>query len=68
MNMKTWAKAAAVRAIKTFCQTAVAVLGVGYAGVLEVDWVSVLSASLLAAVISWLTSCAGLPEVPENEN
>lgn len=62
-DWKTWAKAAVVRAVKTVAQTAVAMLGVGAVGVLDVDWVSVCSASLLAGIISLLTSLAGLPEV-----
>lgn len=60
--MKTWAKAAAIRAIKTVAQTAVATIGT--TAVIEaVDWKLVASASLLAGVLSLLTSVAGLPEV-----
>ena len=59
-----WIKAAGVRAVKTVAQTAVATIGT--AAVLgEVNWVMVLSASVLAGVISLLTSVAGLPEVKE---
>lgn len=61
-NMKKWAKAAAVRAVKTVAQTAVATIGT--AAVLGgVDWMMVASASILAGVLSLLTSVAGLPEV-----
>lgn len=61
-NWKVWAKAAAVRAIKTVAQTAVATIGT--AVVLGgVDWMMVASASILAGVLSLLTSVAGLPEV-----
>ena len=61
---KQWAKAAAVRAVKTACQTAVGVIGA--ASVMgSVDWLTVGSAALLAAVVSVLTSLAGLPEVAE---
>lgn len=57
-----WNKAAAVRAIKTVAQTAVAT--VGTAAVMgDVDWLMVGSAALLAGVLSLLTSVAGLPEV-----
>ena len=59
---KEWLKAAAVRAIKTVAQTAVATIGT--AVVLgEVDWLMVGSAALLAGILSLLTSIAGLPEV-----
>ena len=63
-NKRTWIKAAAVRAIKTVAQTAVATIGT--AAVLgEVDWLVVASASVLAGLLSLLTSVAGLPEVTE---
>lgn len=61
---KNWLKASAVRAIKTVAQTAVATIGT--AAVLgEVDWIAVASASVLAGVLSMLTSVAGLPEVTD---
>lgn len=61
---KKWWKAAGVRAIKTVAQTAVA--SVGTAAVLsQVDWKVAISASILAGVLSLLTSVAGLPEVKE---
>ena len=59
---KLWIKAAAVRALKTVCQTAVATIGTA-AVMASVDWKMVVSASLLAGVLSILTSVAGLPEV-----
>ena len=61
-NFKGWVKAAAVRALKTIAQTAVATIGTT-AVMAEVDWLMVASASLLAGVLSILTSIAGLPEV-----
>lgn len=61
-NFALWLKAAAVRAIKTLAQTAVATIGTT-AVLSEVDWVLVASASALAAILSILTSVAGLPEV-----
>lgn len=61
-----WLKAAAVRAIKTAAQTAVGVIGA--AAVLgAVDWLMVGSAAALAAIVSMLTSVAGLPEVSKPE-
>jgi hypothetical protein len=59
---KNWIKAAAVRAVKTVAQTAVATIGTA-AAVGEVNWVLVGSASALAGLLSLLTSVAGLPEV-----
>lgn len=63
---KKWWKAAGVRAIKTVAQTAVSIIGVS-ALMSDVDWITVASASVLAGVISLLTSVAGLPEVKEGE-
>jgi hypothetical protein len=63
-RIKKWLKAAAVRAVKTIAQTAVATIGTS-AVLAEVDWVVVASASILAGVLSLLTSIAGLPEVEE---
>lgn len=62
---KKWIKAAAVRAVKTIAQTAVATIGTS-AAMSSVDWKLVVSASALAGVLSILTSVAGLPEVKEN--
>jgi hypothetical protein len=61
-NWKTWFKAAGIRAIKTTAQTAVATIGTS-AVLGDVNWVAVVSASVLAGVLSLLTSVAGLPEV-----
>lgn len=61
-NWKTWLKAASVRAIKTVAQTAIATIGTS-AVMGEVNWIVVGSASLLAGILSLLTSVAGLPEV-----
>ena len=63
MNTR-WMKAAGIRAVKTVAQTAVATIGT--AAVLgDVNWVAVFSASVLAGVLSLLTSVAGLPELEE---
>lgn len=61
---KSWIKAAGVRAIKTVAQTAVATIGTS-AFLSQVDWRMVISASILAGVLSLLTSVAGLPEVAD---
>ncbi len=61
---KKWLKAALVRAVKTIAQTAVATIGTSMV-ISEVKWVMVASASVLAGVISILTSVAGLPEVED---
>lgn len=61
---KIWIRAALIRAVKTVAQTAVATIGTS-AVLSAVDWKMVLSASLLAGVLSVLTSVAGLPEVKE---
>lgn len=62
-NWKTWLKAAAVRSAKTIAQTAVGMLTGNMVGIMEVDWLAVLSVSAMAGVVSLLTSIAGLPEV-----
>lgn len=61
-NWKNWFKAAGVRAVKTVAQTAVATIGTS-AAMGDVNWIMVGSASLLAGILSMLTSVAGLPEV-----
>ena len=61
---KEWFHAAAIRAIKTCAQTAIATIGTA-AAMGEVNWVMVGSASVLAGILSILTSLAGLPEVPK---
>lgn len=60
-NWKTWFKAAGIRAAKTFCQTAIAMLP-ATAMITEVDWLTVAGTAALAAVASLLTSLAGIPE------
>ena len=66
-DWKEWAKAAGVRAIKTCAQTAIAMIGTSVA-MQDVSWPMVLSATVLAGVLSLLTSVAGIPEVPETDN
>ena len=64
--MKEWFKCAGIRAVKTMAQTAVSLITVG-ATMSEIDWIMVGSASLLAGILSILTSVAGLPELKKEE-
>ena len=59
-----WLKCAAIRAVKTVAQSAIATIGTA-AAMGEVNWKLVLSASILSGVLSLLTSLAGLPEVED---
>lgn len=63
---KKWIRAAAVRAVKTMAQTAAASIGTS-AAMGDVNWVFVGSTSVLAGILSLLTSVAGLPECKEEE-
>ena len=63
-NFKKWIKAAGIRVLKTVAQTAIATIGTS-AVISEVNWLVVASASVLAGILSLLTSVAGLPEVDE---
>ena len=64
--MKKWIKCAGIRAIKTIAQTAVSLIGVGTV-MSDINWIMVASASLLAGILSILTSIAGLPEVEKTK-
>ena len=65
MTIKWW-KCAGVRALKTIAQTAIAVIGTSVV-MSDVNWLAVASASLLAGILSLLTSLAGLPELEDDE-
>ena len=66
---KNWIKAAGIRALRTFAQAAVATIGTAIV-MQDVNWIMIISASSLAAILSILTSIAGLPELdtPEGKN
>lgn len=64
--MKKWIKCAGIRAIKTVAQTMVAMIPVGIS-INEVSWLTVIGTSLLAGILSLLTSVAGIPEIDLKE-
>lgn len=64
MDLKKWIKCAGVRALKTVAQTAVSLISVGTV-MSDINWAMVGSASLVAGILSLLTSVAGLPEMEE---
>lgn len=67
-DLHAWAVAALIRAIKTFAQTAAALIGTGAVGFTDLDWVRIASVAGVAAVLSILTSIAGIPEVSGGES
>lgn len=62
-DITKWAIAAGIRAIKTAAQTAASLIGTGAVGFTDLDWIQIASVSGVAAVLSLLTSVAGIPEV-----
>ena len=66
-DLKRWAYAAGIRAVKTAAQTAASLIGTGAVGFTDLDWVQIASVSGVAAVLSLLTSVAGIPEVADGE-
>lgn len=65
-DAKSFALAAGIRAIKTMCQTAIALIGTGAVGIADVDWRVVASGTALSGILSVLTSIGtGLPELPQ---
>ena len=66
-DWKDWLRCASIRAVKTVAQTAISTIGTSAVVLSEVNWGVVLSASLLAGVLSILTSIGGLPEEKEKK-
>lgn len=62
---KAWGKAALIRAVKTAAQTAVSLIGTGAVGFTDLDWMQICSVAGVAAIVSLLTSVAGIPEVAD---
>ena len=65
MNWKAWAKAALIRAIRTFAEAALAYIGTGAVVLGDVNWLAALSAGAFGFVTAVLLALAGLPEVKE---
>lgn len=65
---RVWVRAALIRAIKTMAQAAIGVLGTGAIGLMQADWMNVLSVALMGGVLSLLTSIAGIPEVDDGSS
>ena len=63
INWKEWAKAALIRAIRTFAEAALAYIGTGAVVLKDVNWLAALSAGAMGFVMAWLLALAGLPEV-----
>lgn len=65
---RVWVRAALIRALKTMAQAAIGVLGTGAVGLMQADWMNVLSVALMGGVLSLLTSIAGIPEVDDGSS
>lgn len=66
-NFKKWAKAALIRAIRTFGESALAYIGTGALVLGDVNWIGVLSAGALGFILAIIIALTGLPEVDSNE-
>lgn len=67
-KLAAWCRATGVRALKTGAQTLIAMIGTGMVGILDIDWLNCLSVTLVAMLLSVLTSVAGLPEVDDGSS
>lgn len=65
---RVWVRAALIRALRTMAQAAIGVLGTGAVGLMQADWMNVLSVALMGGVLSLLTSIAGIPEVDDGSS
>ena len=66
MKYKAWAKAALIRAARTFAEAMLAYIGTGAVGLCDVNWLGALSAGAFGFVVAILLALAGLPEVPDD--
>lgn len=66
MNITRWIEAAGIRALKTFCQGCVTLIGADYINIMDLDWKTIIGTSLTMALLSLLTSVAGLPELKDD--
>ena len=66
IKLQLWIKAALIRALKTMAQAAIAMIGTAVV-ISDVDWKLTISASIVAGILSILTSIAGLPEVDDTK-
>jgi hypothetical protein len=67
-TLKNWVEAAGIRAVKTAAQAAIAIIPVSAVTIGSVDWIIVAGAAALAAVVSLITSIAGIPEVAAGDS
>ena len=67
VNWKEWAKAALIRAIRTFAEAMIAYIGTGKLVLGDVNWLAALSAGAMGFVMAWLLALTGLPEVEKQE-
>lgn len=63
--MKEWFYRAGIRALKTFCQGCIALIGADYINIMDIDWATILGTAATMALLSLLTSIAGLPELEQ---
>ena len=64
-NWKEWAKAAGIRAVRTFAEAMLAYIGTGAIVLGDVNWIAALSAGAFGAITAVLLALAGLPEVKQ---